>query len=246
MRAERAGTTGSRTGTPTSRSAPASRWRLGFAGVVAVASAIAVGELAAGLIAGIPSPTLSIGRAVIALQPPGAQELVVSLFGTNDKLALEIVIIAIALAIGAGLGIVAPARRGLATGAIAAFAAAGFVASLGDPDAELGLAAVAAGAEALAGIFVLGSLVDLALGQGKPGTATPARRGAPAIEMPDWSRRALLIRGGALAVAASVGTVAGRALLEGQRKPVPVGGLPEPKTAATLPTGADLGIQGET
>jgi len=229
---------------PSTPSAP--RWRLAFAGVVAVATAIAVGELAAGLIAGIPSPTLSIGRGVIALQPPGAKDFITALFGTNDKVALEVFIIGVALLIGAGLGIAAPRRRALATGAIAAFAAIGFVASLGDQDAELGLSAVAAGAEAIVGIYALGYLVDLALGHGGPGPGARARRGAPAVEMPDWSRRALLIRGGALAVAAGIGTVAGRSLLEGQRKPVPVGGLPEPKAVATLPTGADLGIQGET
>ena len=132
------------------------RWRLAFAGVVAVATAIAIGELAAGLIAGIPSPTLSIGRGVIALQPPGAKDFMTALFGTNDKLALEIVIVVVALVIGAGLGIVAPRRRGLATGAIAAFAALGFAASLGDPDAELGLAAGGAGAGARGGGFERG------------------------------------------------------------------------------------------
>jgi len=226
----------------------ASRARLAFSGVVAVAVAIAIGELAAGIIAGVPSPTLSIARGVIALQPPGAKDFVVALFGTNDKLALEIFIIVIALLIGAGLGIVAPRRHAIATGAIAAFAALGFVASLSDPDAELGFAAVAAGAEAIVGIWVLGYLVDLATGHGGPRPKVPARRGAPAIAMPDWTRRALLIRGGALAVAAGVGTVAGRMLLEGQRTTptATAATFPDPKTPATLPSGADLGIQGET
>jgi DMSO/TMAO reductase YedYZ molybdopterin-dependent catalytic subunit len=223
--------------------------RLAFAGAVAVAVAIAVGELAAGLVAGVPSPTLSIARGVIALQPPGAKDVVVALFGTNDKLALEIVIIAVALSIGAGLGILATRYAAAATGAIAAFAALGFVASLGDPDAQLALAAFAAGAEAIVGIWVLGHLVDLATGRGGPRTVA-ARRGAPAIEMPDWTRRALLVRGGALAVAAGVGTVVGRRLLEAQRTPPTTGSgsapFPDPKTPATLPAGADLGIQGET
>jgi DMSO/TMAO reductase YedYZ molybdopterin-dependent catalytic subunit len=223
------------------------RARLAFAGVVAVAVAIAIGELAAGLIAGIPSPTLSIARGVIALQPPGAKDFVVSIFGTNDKLALEILIIVVALLIGAGLGLIAPRWNAVATGVIAAFAALGFVASLGDPDAQLALAAFAAGAEAIVGMWVLGHLVSLATGSAGSRARVPARRGAPAIAMPDWTRRALLIRGGALAVAAGVGTVAGRVLLEGQRTlPTTAAGLPDPKTPATLPTGADLNIPGET
>jgi len=243
---DRGSASGDRSPSETVRVA-SSRWMLAFAGVVAVAVAIAVGELAAGLILGIPSPTLSIGRVVIELQPPGAQQLVVSLFGTNDKLVLEIVIVAVALLIGAGLGLLAPRLRALATGTIAAFAAVGFLASLGDPDAQVGLAAVAAGVEALAGIWVLGSLVDLATGAAPAQARVPARRGAPAISMPDWTRRALLIRGGSLAVAAGLGTVVGRVLLEGQRTaPATVTGFPDPKTPATLPSGADLNIAGQT
>src|SRR5690349_24994246 len=80
------------------------RWRLAFAGLVAVASAIAIGELAAGLIVGIPSPTPSIGRGVLALQPPGAKDFVTALFGTNDKPALGVVLAVVALGIGPGPG----------------------------------------------------------------------------------------------------------------------------------------------
>jgi DMSO/TMAO reductase YedYZ molybdopterin-dependent catalytic subunit len=224
------------------------RWRLAFAGIVAVAAAIAIGELAAGLIAGIPSPVISIGRGVIALQPPGAKDFVTSIFGTNDKLALEILIVLVALVIGAGVGILAATRRGLAAAVIAAFAAIGFVASIGDPDAEGGLAAIAAGVEAIAGIWVLNRLVPLAAGTARltGGGRSRATAAAKAALMPDWSRRALLLQGGAIAIGSFVATAAGQLLLEGQRKPVPVGGLPEPQSVATLPTGADLGIAGET
>jgi DMSO/TMAO reductase YedYZ molybdopterin-dependent catalytic subunit len=216
---------------------------LAFSGVVAVAAAVAIGELAAGLIAGIPSPTLSIGRGVIALQPPGAKDFVVSLFGTNDKLALEILIVVVALLIGAGVGILAASRRTAAEAVIGGFAALGFVASIGDPDAQVALAAGAAGLEAIVGIWVLGQLVDLATGATRPPGRTSR---AKAALMPDWSRRALLVRGGAIAVASAAGTVAGRVLLEGQRKPPPVGSLPEPSKTASLPTGADLGVPGIT
>ena len=217
-------------------------WRLAFAGVVSVLAAVGVGELAAGLIAGIPSPILAIGRGVVALQPPGAKDFVASLFGTNDKLALEIVIIAVALAIGAAFGILLSRRRDLAAIVIAGFAGVGFVASLGDPDVSLVLAAGAAGAEAIAGIWVFNRLINLALGL-ESSRVTRAKRGAT---MPDWSRRALLVQGGAVAVGSVVGSVVGRLLLEGQRKPVAVGGLPQPGQTVSLPNGADLGIPGET
>jgi len=236
-----AGGAATKGGTATTRGGP--RWRLAFAGVVAVGVAIAVGELAAGLVPGIPSPVLSIGRGVIALQPPGAKDLVASLFGTNDKLALEIVIGAAALAIGAVLGLVAPRRPSAAATVIAGFAGLGFVASIGDPDASVLLAVIAAAAEALAGIWALNKLVPLAAGTARPpGLAGKAR----AALMPDWTRRALLIQGGVLAVGSVAATALGHVLLEGQRKPVPVGGLPNAPSPAQLPTGADLGIQGET
>jgi DMSO/TMAO reductase YedYZ molybdopterin-dependent catalytic subunit len=216
---------------------PMSRTRRAFAGVVAVLAAVGIGELAAGLIAGVPSPILAIGRGVVALQPPGAKDLVASLFGTNDKLALEIVIVIVALAIGATFGIVLSRRRDLAATIIAGFAALAFIASLGDPDVSVAFAAAAAGAEALTGIWVFNRLIVLASAPAGP---------VKAATMPDWSRRALLVQGGAIALGSVAGSVAGRLLLEGQRKPISTGGLPQPGNVVTLPNGADLGISGET
>jgi DMSO/TMAO reductase YedYZ molybdopterin-dependent catalytic subunit len=225
------------------RSVP--RWRLAFAGVAAVASAIATGELAAGVLAGVPSPVLSIGRLVVALQPPGAKDVVTNLFGTADKLALQVVIVAAAVAIGAGLGLLAARRFQLAATVIAAFAALGFVASLGDPDSVTTLAAAGAGAEAVVGIWVLGWLVPVALGTSPATAGTSGAQGAGrprAGSMPDWTRRALLLRGGAVAVVSIAGGAVGRALLESQRTPTTSVALPIPGQPATLPAGADFTI----
>ena len=218
------------------------RWRLAFAGVVSVLAAIGTGELAAGLIAGIPSPILAIGRGIVALQPPGAKDVVASLFGTNDKLALEILIIVIALGIGAAFGILLARRRDFAALIIAGFAVLGFLASLGDPDVSIVFAAAAAGVETIVGVWAFNRLVALAIGPAPTGASRPPR----AASMPDWSRRSLLVQGGVIAVGSVVGSVVGRLLLEGQRKPVAVGGLPQPGQTASLPNGADLGIPGET
>ena len=249
-------------------------------------AAIASGELAAGLLPGIPSPILSIGRLVVSLQPPGAKDLVTSLFGTADKLALQIVIVAAALAIGAGVGLLAARRAELAGGVIALFAAAGFVASFGDPDAVTVLAAGGAAAEALIGMWVLNRLLPVALGaprervadggsdatRPRPSPAIPlsgveSARRAGAVEpraikgsstswrgaardgagsMPSWSRRALLQRGGAVAIGSIAAAGIGRWLLERQRTPTTAAALPPPKSLATLPTGADLAVPGVT
>ena len=90
------------------RRAPA--WAAALAGAAAGLVAIAAAELFAGLVAGAPSLVVAVGDVVIAFQPPGAKDLVVALFGTNDKLALQVVIVIVAVAIAAGAGILA-ARR---------------------------------------------------------------------------------------------------------------------------------------
>src|SRR5436190_740689 len=67
------------------------------AGAVSVLAAIGASELVAGFLGG-PSLLAGVGEWVINHQPPGAKDLVVGLFGTNDKLALETLILAVAVA----------------------------------------------------------------------------------------------------------------------------------------------------
>src|SRR6187431_2310756 len=62
-----------------------SRFMAALCGVLAGALSLGVAELIAGLVAGAPSPVLSIGALLISIQPPGAKDFVVNLFGTNDK-----------------------------------------------------------------------------------------------------------------------------------------------------------------
>ena len=92
--------------------------------------AIAVGEIVAGLLPGAPSLVVSIGTLVIDLQPPGAKDVVVSLFGTNDKLALNVLILIVAVAVGGSLGLVARSRFSTAAGAFVAFGVVALYASL--------------------------------------------------------------------------------------------------------------------
>ncbi len=136
-------------------------WAAALAGAVAGLAAVAAGELFAGLVAGAPSPVVAVGELVIELQPPGAKDFVVALFGTNNKLALQVAIVVAAVAIAAGAGVLARRRfRGgaalfVAFGIVAAFAA------LREPLAEPLLSpagpalAVAAGLTALSGLLTL-------------------------------------------------------------------------------------------
>jgi DMSO/TMAO reductase YedYZ molybdopterin-dependent catalytic subunit len=210
-----------------------------LAGLTATGAAIATGELLAGLVPGIPSPILSVGRVVIDLQPPGAKELVVSIFGTADKLALEVLVLAVALAIGAGLGVLARARQGSAMAVLGGFIVIGIAAGLRDPGSQPTLAVLAGLGEYLVGATALDRLMRLVTG-GAGGATAGGIVGAP-----DWSRRTLLVRGGGLALASLAAGVIGRLLLDRQRVPA-TGSLPEPELPAGLPAGAELGLEGLT
>ena len=204
--------------------------RLAFSGAVAVGGALATGELIAGVLPGVPSPLLAVARFIVDIQPPGAKDFVVGLFGEADKLAFQVFIVLVALAVGAVVGWLAPHRPAAAAAVIALFAGAGFAASLRDPAVSMAPSAAAAGIEAVVGIWLLRRLVPVAL-------APPAMGSAA---MPDWTRRSLLRTGGAIAVGSVVVGAVGRLLLERQRAPATPADVPAAPVPATLPSGADL------
>ncbi len=216
--------------------APGLGRRLAFAGAVAVGAALGAGELLAGLL-GAPSPLLSVARFIVDIQPPGAKDFVVALFGENDKVAFEVFIILVALGVGAVLGRIAPTRPDVAAAALAAFAGAGFAAALRDPNNVVVVSAAVAGLEAVAGIWLLRRLVALAIAA-RPPTSEPGEP-APAGTL-DWRRRSLLQAGGALAIGSLVAGSLGRFLLERQRAPAAPTDLPGAPVQADLPPGADI------
>ncbi len=209
--------------------------RLAFAGSVAVGAALAAGELVAGVI-GAPSPLLAVARFIVDVQPPGAKDFVVALFGENDKLAFELFIILVALLIGAGLGRPATRRPDVAAAVVAAFAATGFAASLRDPNNVAVLSAAVAGVEAVAGIAVLRWLVRIATQARSATPQTPDTSGSS----PDWRRRSLLQTGSAIAIGSLVAGSVGRVLLQRQRDPATPTDVPRAPEPAELPPGADI------
>jgi DMSO/TMAO reductase YedYZ molybdopterin-dependent catalytic subunit len=196
---------------------------------VATATALGLSELLAGLLPGATSLVAAVGQVVVDLQPKGAKDVVVGLFGTNDKLALEVFIVAIALLIGAGLGLVARRRYEIAVVVFVVFGVVGFAASLGDPLANPGVVAASAAISVGAGLWVLGWLLD------RSRAAAPTHGKRAEAQMPDWSRRSFLIRAGGVGVGAVAAGVVGRNLLERQRT-APVGnGPPVPPASVTVP-----------
>ncbi len=213
--------------------------------------AIAAAEILAGLIAGAPSLVVAVGSLVIDLQPPGAKDVVVSLFGTNDKLALNVLILVVALAIGGLLGLVARSSFGRAAAGFIAFGIVALFASLRLGTFSPPLSVVTVGVAVGAALVTLRTLVDLAAGRRRADaarqTAPTGRSSVPGSSagatMPDWDRRRFLVTSGSIAVGAVAVGAVGRALLEAAHgdqavtAPLPASALtPAPLTpAASLP-----------
>ncbi|HEX2193924.1 MAG TPA: molybdopterin-dependent oxidoreductase [Candidatus Limnocylindria bacterium] len=212
-----------------------SRSAAALAGLVAGALGVGVGELIAGLVPGAPSPVLSIGSGVIELQPPGAKQFVVDLFGQADKLVLNLVVAGVALAGAAALGVLAVRRWNLA---VAGFVAAGVLAFAASrvegATNDLVLSALTSAGAVTVAVYALRWLLHLA-------APRPVR-----AEMPDFGRRHFL--GGAVAIAgvAAGSGVVGRLLLERRASAVAaVPPVPPPgATLPPLPSGANLSVPG--
>jgi DMSO/TMAO reductase YedYZ molybdopterin-dependent catalytic subunit len=212
-----------------------SRPAAALAGIVAGGVALGATELLAGLLPGAPSVILQIGAFLISLQPPGAKQFVVDLFGTADKLVLNVVIVLGALMLAAALGILARYRWRWTVAGFMGIALFGLFASLRDPLVDPLLALVAAALGVGVAYLVIGWLLRL---------ATPSG----VAEMPDWNRRRFL--GSSLGVAAGAvmaGSV-GRLLLNSRADAAPVAaGIPAAvDPVGALPAGAELAVDGIT
>lgn len=215
---------------------PPSLARAALAGLLAGGAALGISELLAGLIVGAPSLVVSIGDGVIALQPPGAKQVVVGLLGEADKLALVLFIVAVALAAAAGLGVLARTRPQLATAGYVAFGLLAFVASLRDPQVEPILGVLVAGTAVATALIALRWLLR---------AAAPHSSSA---QMPDWARRRFIGTSLAVAgVAVTSGTL-GRILLQrGRTSARGASTVRVPLPSATpLPDAASLDVAGIT
>jgi DMSO/TMAO reductase YedYZ molybdopterin-dependent catalytic subunit len=178
------------------------RWRWALAGAAAAALALGTAELLAGLLSG-PSLVAAIGSVVIELQPPGAKDFMVSLFGTNDKLALEIATGIGAILIGAIFGLLARRDIRLAIGGVVAFGIVGYAAAIRDPYADVLVTLLVVIVAVGVGIF---SLLLLLPTEGVVPAVDAARRRFLIV-----GRRAAMLAGGLL-VLGGVGAVVGRYL----------------------------------
>ena len=205
---EEPGARSSTPGGPGSGSRLLRRWRESWppavAGVLAGAVAIAVGELVAGVVRGAPSLVTAVGSMVIALQPAGAKDLMVTWFGTNDKLVLNLAVLGGALLVALITGIVAGRRFQTGAWIFVAFGAVAGFAGFEEPLIAQPFAIIVPLLAVSAGLATLWSLLSLV-----PGSSVAAGRRAepPAdgpVERPVWrptdstaARRAELVRSAA-------------------------------------------------
>ena len=209
-------------------------WAGAFAGLIGAAVALGVSELITGILSPGSSLIAAIGQTIIDFQPAGAKDFVVALFGTNDKLALEVFVTVTALALGALLGYLGRDRFTIAAGGFVAFGIVGVLAVLRLPLASPAIGALSAGIGVIAGIQVMSWLMS---------AARSTETQDPRAGMPDWSRRNLLLTGSAIGVAALAGASVGR--MFGARSSVAPPEAndeipPASEVAAALPSGADL------
>ena len=201
-----------------------------IAGIAAAALGLGVSEAIAGVLASATSLVDAVGQVVIDLQPAGAKDVVVQIFGTNDKLALEIVVIIVALALGGLFGMLATRRFAYAAVGFGIFGVVGFIAALGQPLAEPAIVAVQAAASTGVAIQTLAWLL---------GRLGPADR---ETQVSDPARRSFLLRTAAVGIGAlAVGAFGRAAIASGTSSPTPSTPLPPPvDVVPPLAAGTDL------
>jgi DMSO/TMAO reductase YedYZ molybdopterin-dependent catalytic subunit len=193
---------------------------------------LGISELVAGLLPTFPSLIEALGNFVVDRAPSPLKDFAIEVFGTADKLVLLISIAVVTLAIGALVGMLARARFGIAVVVFVGFGVLAVAAAARDPQVDLGLAVIPAGAAVLGGLGALQALFRL---------GDPA---APGEHEP--SRRSFLLGAGAALGIALLAGVTGRALIERAKRMVAGREevvLPSPAVALPpLPAEADLAL----
>lgn len=179
------------------------RIRLAIAGALAAAAALAVSELAAGVIGAVPSLIEAVGGVAIDNVPPSVKDWAIEVFGTNDKLALIIGISLVSIVLGAIIGVVARTRMWLAVLVFVGFGAMGAAAAVIE-DASLTGSLIGGGVAALAGLLTLTWLygrIEKDSIHDSEGAIDP-------------SRRAFIGGAGAVVALVAVSATAGRVLID--------------------------------
>jgi DMSO/TMAO reductase YedYZ molybdopterin-dependent catalytic subunit len=222
---------------PENRARTATRRLLpALAGVASVIMAAGVGELAAAVLASASSPFAVVGSMMIDLAPPWAKDAAIDLFGTADKAALLVGIALVLLVVAGVAGVLEARRPPWGQVVIWAIGAVGVLAAVTRANTSM-LAFAPSALAALAGVVTLRLLI-----RRLPPTAGTTTEAATAFDR----RRFLAWAGGAAAIGA-LAAIGGYAMQAGSRAVTAVREaitLPRAAVAASVPQGAELGIDG--
>ncbi|MDH6237648.1 molybdopterin-dependent oxidoreductase [Cryobacterium sp. CG_9.6] len=200
----------------------AALWRPAVAGVAAAIAALGVAELVAAVLAPTASPVLSVGALIIDLVPAAVKDLVISLFGTADKIVLIISIGLVVVVLAAVAGIVEYRRPPWGRLIVVAAAGLALVAALTRSESAV-FDAVPSIAAAGVGAFVL-AVLTRRLSNRPVGEGTLDRRGFLALTGASAGVGILALIGGQLLLAGTRATDAARALFT--LPPASVPGVP--------------------
>lgn len=211
-------------------------WAAALAGVVSAAVALGAGELVAALTGSADAPLVAVGDHVIKATPEPVKQWAISVFGTGDKLALQIGTALILAVLAAGVGVAASRRLAYAVVAVLAFTVLGVAAAVTRPASgplSLVPSLVAGGVALLVGWFLLGR--------------APVTEGDEPVDMRVYGRRRFLVTsiaavgGAGVAVAVGRNVGLGNAVEDARAKVV----LPAPASPAPpRPANVDLGVDG--
>jgi DMSO/TMAO reductase YedYZ molybdopterin-dependent catalytic subunit len=154
-----------------------------LAGIGAAVTALGLGELLAAVVAPRAAPLVAVGGVVVDNVPEGGKQLAIDIFGTNDKLALQIGTVIILCLIAAGLGVLSLRWLRIGLAGIGAFGVIGVIAAVTRTGANAAwalpalLGTIAAGAVlwALIGLLTRTGLVQVA-GVTSPAAGLTQRR----------------------------------------------------------------------
>ena len=212
-------------------------------GVLAVAAALTVSHLVAGLINPASSPFFAVGNSAIDRTPEFAKKFAIENFGSNDKNVLLLGMAAVMVLLGVVAGLLTRIRLAFGIVVVVVLGVVGFFAVLNRPDSSaVGLLSPVAAVVAGAGVLVL--LYRVAPKRGAQRTRDAAHSATALHPEPaGMSRRGFLGTSAAVAVGAGVAGAGGQLVLK-SADPSTVGTIAAPQPAPPVPPGVDFAADG--
>jgi DMSO/TMAO reductase YedYZ molybdopterin-dependent catalytic subunit len=209
-----------------------------IAGVLAVAVALGIGELVAGVFLRVPSPLDAVGRWLVPRIPAGVTSWAIATLGGANRAALFAGTLLVAGAIGAAVGVVGRRRPAVPVVVFGLGGVAGASASALEPGASVVGGWVTATAAVTAGLWALRALLGRDGGSG-PGDASASAAGVgtrvATPTAPAHTRRSFLVAAGGVGAAAALTLATGRFVLGHRGELVDPSAVALPRPARALP-----------